>query len=360
MERVYRGRIERVSQRVAEAGVDALLVTHLANVLYLCGFSGSAAALLIEPDRLTLFTDGRYTLQSREEAPGVRVCICKGPLLAGVGERLRPRKRMRIGFEPARLSVAQMRALRQAAGAGIRWQGMENTVEELRSIKDATELAQIRQAARVGCEVFEEVLRLVRPGVSELELAGEIEYRMRQKGAQGAAFETIVASGPRTALPHARPMAKRLRKNELVVIDLGAILGDYCCDLTRTVYVGRAPSRVRRWHQAVREAQAAAREALRVGVAASEVHAAAKGVLRGFRLDRYFVHSTGHGLGLEVHELPRLARGEKRRIQAGNVVTLEPGVYVEGIGGIRVEDDVAVFTDGTEVLTPAPRKLLEL
>ena len=183
---------------------------------------------------------------------------------------------------------------------------------------------------------------------------------MRRKGASGEAFETIVASGPRSALPHARPTDKRVGKNELVVLDLGAILGQYCCDLTRTVYVGRAPARIRRWYQAVQQAQAAAREALRDGVAAAQVDAAARRILKRFRLNHRFVHSTGHGLGLEVHEEPRLARGQTKLVQAGNVVTVEPGVYVEGVGGIRIEDDVAVFPNGTEVLTSAPREFLEI
>ncbi len=349
-----------VRKRLAEAGADALLVTYLPNILYLCGFSGSAGALLVEPGSATLFTDGRYIVQSREETREARVRIMRDPLLTAVGQYLRKRGRARIAFEPARLSVAQKGELDRAAGAKVRWVGLANVVEELRAVKDAEELAQMRRAARLGSEVFADVLPLVRPGVQEVELAAEIEYRMRQKGASGAAFETIVASGARSALPHARPTQKPLRKNELVVLDLGAILGHYCCDLTRTVFVGRAPVRVRRWYEAVREAQAAAREALRAGVAAGAVDAAASRVLKRFRLERRFVHSTGHGLGLEVHEEPRLAKGQTKLIQVGNVVTLEPGVYVEGVGGIRIEDDVALLADHTEVLTSAPREFLEL
>ena len=360
MERWHRKRLALLRRRVISAGADALLVTHPPNIFYLSGFSGSAGAFLVEPGRVTLFTDGRYALQARREAPGVRVRISRGPLLAAVGELLREWGKAQVAFEPVRLSVAQDRELHRAAGTKIRWLTVGNAVEELRARKGPEELAQMRQAARLGCEVFAEVLPLVKPGVREWELAAEIEYRMRRKGASGAAFETIVAFGTRTALPHARPTGKRLRKNELVVLDLGAILGHYCCDLTRTVYVGRAPSRVRRWHQAVGEAQAAARDALRAGVAAGDVDAAARRVLKGFRLERHFVHSTGHGLGLEVHEEPRLASGQTRLIQAGNVVTLEPGIYVEGAGGIRIEDDVAVLANRTEVLTSAPREFLEL
>ncbi len=360
MEPLYRRRIHQIRQLLAEAGVDALLLTHLPNVFYLSGFSGGAGALLVKPGRVTLFTDGRYTTQAHEEARGARVRIIRRSLFVGVGEHLRKWRKARVAFEPARLSVAQHRELKRAAGAKIRWAILRNGVEGLRAVKDAQEVAQMRRAARLGCDVLEEILRILRPGVREVEVAAEIEYRLRQKGASGVAFPTIVASGVRAALPHAQPTAKRLRKNELVVLDLGAILAHYCCDLTRTVYLGRAPLRIRRWYEAVREAQAAAHDALRAGVAAADVDAAARRVLKGFRLERHFLHSTGHGLGLEVHEEPRLAKGQKRLIQAGNVVTLEPGVYVEGAGGIRIEDDVAVFPDRTEILTSAPREFLEL
>jgi len=183
---------------------------------------------------------------------------------------------------------------------------------------------------------------------------------MRRKGASGASFETIVASGPRTALPHARPTERRVGKNELVVLDLGAILRGYCSDMTRTVFVGRAPKRVRAWYGAVREAQAQAIHTLEAGAAAGAVDACVRRVLRRHRLERFFTHSTGHGLGLEVHEPPRLGRAEKTLLAAGNVVTVEPGVYVDGVGGIRIEDDVVVREGGAEVLTTAAKEFLEL
>ncbi len=360
MERVYPARVARLRQELARARLDALLITHPPNLYYLSGFSGDAGALLVEPDRMTLFTDGRFTVQAREEVPDARLCISRSSALVAAGESMPRREGLRVGLEAARMSVAGSAALRKAAGKRIRWQPLEDTVEKLREVKDATELAVMRQAARLASEVFEEVLQLVKPGARELDLAAEVEYRLRRKGASGASFETIVASGVRAALPHACPTDKLLQKNELVVFDLGAILRHYCSDLTRTVYLGRAPARIRRWYGAVAQAQAAGREALGAGVAAGRVDAAARAVLNRRGLGRYFVHSTGHGLGLEIHETPRLGRGEKQRIRAGNVITVEPGVYVEGVGGIRIEDDVAVFTDHTEVLTTATREFLEL
>jgi Xaa-Pro aminopeptidase len=233
-------------------------------------------------------------------------------------------------------------------------------VEGLRMRKDASELAQMRKAAVLAGEVIQEAIALLKPGIRELEVGAEIEYRMRKKGASRPAFETIVAFGARAALPHARPTAKRLRKNELVVLDLGVILGHYCSDITRTVFVGRAPSRIRTWFKGVLEAQSAAIATARNGAICGDVDAAARRVLTGYRIDRLFLHSTGHGLGLEVHEDPRVAVGQKKRLEPGNVITIEPGVYAEGIGGIRIEDDVAVHADRTEVLTRVPRDLIEI
>jgi Xaa-Pro aminopeptidase len=353
-------RRRKLEDRMGEAGVDRFLITHGPHVFYLCGFSGSAGALLLGGRDPTLFTDGRYTVQAREEAGGLAVRITRGRLLPAVGEALRRHSKLRVAFESARLTVAQRAQLGRAAGSRVRWVGVEGWVERLRAVKDEQEIAVLREAAKLASRVLSEIVGFVKPGVRELELAAEIDYRMRRRGASGPAFETIVASGPRAALPHARPSDKRLRRNELVVLDMGAILRHYCSDLTRTVHLGSAPTRVRRWYRAVLEAQAAARGCLCAGAQASAVDREARKVLRRFRLDRAFVHSTGHGVGLEIHEEPRLAREQTGRLEAGNVVTLEPGVYFEGIGGIRVEDDVLVLPHGAETLTTAPRELLEL
>src|SRR5207302_5055424 len=201
--------------------------------------------------------------------------------------------------------------------------------------KEAAELAQMRKAAMLAGEIMEFSIGLLKPGVRENEVGAEIEYQMRRRGASGPSFETIVAFGERSALPHARPTGKRLRKNELVVLDLGVILGHYCSDITRTVYVGRAPKRIRTWYQAVLEAQGAAIAAAKSGAACGDVDGAARQVLAGYRLDHLFVHSTGHGLGLEVHEDPRVAAGQKMRLEPGNVITIEPCVDSAGIGGIQ-------------------------
>ena len=340
--------------------LDALLATHAPDWFYLTGFTGDSGALIVSRRATTLITDGRFTTQAREETSGVNIALQKGAVFAGTGEFLAVSKIKNIGFEPSQVSVAQMAALKKAAGRGCRWIAAPGLAAGLRMRKDAQELAVMRRAASLADQVVEQAVTMLKPGVREFEIAAEVEYQMRKRGASGAAFETIVAFGERAALPHARPTAKRLKKNEFVVLDLGAILAHYCSDITRTFYFGKAPSRARQWYKAVQDAQVAAIAAVKNGVTCGDVDAAARQVLEGHGLGQYFVHSTGHGLGIEVHEDPRIARGQKKRLEPGNVVTIEPGIYMEGVGGIRIEDDVAVHADRIEVLTRFTRDLIEI
>src|SRR5580765_966323 len=356
----FNSRRMALRQLISKANLDALVITHPANWYYLAGFTGDAGLLIVGQGGTTLISDGRFTTQAQEEAPSIRFLEQKGNLMDSAGRLLGGKAGRRVGFDPSQVSVSQMRLLRKAAGARVQWISAPGLVEGLRVRKEPAELERMRQAAILAGDVLSGAVKLLKPGVTENDIAGEIEYQMRKGGASGAAFESIVAFGERSALPHARPTRKRLRKNELVVLDLGVILAHYCSDITRTVYVGRAPARVKTWYRAVLEAQGAAIATVKVGVRCGEVDAAARQVLAGYKLDRYFTHSTGHGLGLEVHENPRLARGQKARLKSGFVVTIEPGVYMAGVGGIRIEDDVAVHTGKTEVLTRIPRDLIEL
>jgi Xaa-Pro aminopeptidase len=340
--------------------LDCLVVTRAANWYYLTGFTGESGALVIGEAGATLLTDGRFTIQAQEETRGVKIEKQQGPLYKSLGEYLKRAEAGATGYDPGALTVADWKVLRKAAG--VKWRGVEvgGIVEGLRMRKDAGELAVMRRAAVLVGEVFESVLKLIKPGVRENEISAEIEYQMRKGGASGPSFETIVASGPRAARPHARPTGKRLRKNELVVLDLGVILGHYCSDMTRTVHLGRASQRVRGWYRAVQEAQEAGVAAVKAGVTCGDVDAAVWAVLKKHGLESWFVHSTGHGLGLEVHEEPRVAREQATRLAPGNVITIEPGVYVEGVGGIRIEDDVAVRAGGRELLTRVKRDLIEI
>jgi Xaa-Pro aminopeptidase len=354
-------RTDRLRLCFSGLGIDAILISHLPNIRYLCGFSGSAGLLLVEASQTTLFTDSRYTFQAAEEVRGAGVYIAKKGLLGAVGAYLKAgRERRSVGYAPGNMTAGQKQTLEAAVGRRVRWIGDGNAVEKLRSIKDGYEVVEMRAAAQLISDVFRGILKLVRPGVTELDLAAEIEYGIKKRGGSGPSFETIVASGPRSAWAHAHPTAKILRKSELVVLDQGAILRGYCSDMTRTVFLGRAPRRIRELYRGVLRAQEAAKAIIRPGAKAGDVDRAARSALRHLGLARYFTHSTGHGLGLEVHEMPRLGKGDQTILQDGMVVTVEPGVYLEGVGGIRIEDDVLVTAQGAVDLTTAPREFLEL
>jgi Xaa-Pro aminopeptidase len=349
-----------LNRALATRKLEALVVAHPPDWYYLTGFTGEAGAVVVTSGHTALITDGRFMTQGKEETRGVRMIQHKVPLFQAVGEHLKGLGVRKVGFAPELVSMAQHTAMRKAAGPRCVLKAASGLCMALRAKKEPQELAQMRKAAILASDVVEHAIRLLKPGVRELEVAAEIEYQMRKRGASGPAFESIVAFGERAALPHARPTSKQLRKNELVVLDLGAILAHYCSDITRTVFVGTAPKRVKEWYKAVLEAQTAAIAAVRSGASCEEVDAAARTTLAGYKLDKHFVHSTGHGLGLEVHEDPRVARGQKARLEPGTVITIEPGIYVAGVGGIRIEDDVAVHEDRSEILTRAQRDFIEL
>lgn len=353
-------RLFLLQREIESARLDAFVIAHPPNIFYLSGFTGSAGILVATNAGAVLFTDARYAVQAKEEVCSARVQIVRGSLIGAAGQYLYKRRARRIAYESRRVTVEQKCCLGKILGSRVRWRPWNGKIEAARAIKDIHELELMREAANIACSSWEEILPLVKTGVLETELAAEVEFRMRCKGASGPAFDTIIASGPRGALPHAHASTRAIGKNELVVFDLGAILRGYSSDLTRTVFVGRAPADIRRWYSAVLEAQHAARNILRPGISAQDVDSAARKVLQRAGLGKHFIHSTGHGLGLEVHEIPKLAWGEKWVLQPGAVVTLEPGVYVEGRGGIRIEDDALVTQDGAQYLTEANRELIEL
>ncbi|MBZ5545226.1 MAG: Xaa-Pro peptidase family protein [Acidobacteriia bacterium] len=345
----------RLRARLEEKKLPFLLVSSPVNIFYLTGFRGSAgAAAFGAAGEASLWVDPRYTLQAREEARGVTIVEAKRGLLKTAGEWLAKRLPRVTGFEETHLTCAAAQDLKTQCPK-ISFKNAGGLIEELRCIKDEEEIEYIRQAARATAQALEDVRPLLRPGTRERDLAAEIEYRMRRRGAEGAAFETIVASGARGAWPHARASSKLLKKSELVILDLGAILCGYAADMTRTVHLGKPRARLRRLYAAVQDAQERALAVVREGVRAGDVDRAARGALGRHGLARYFTHSTGHGVGLEIHERPRLGRGETQRLEAGCVITVEPGVYLEGLGGIRIEDTVLVGSDGPEVLTTASK-----
>lgn len=342
-------------ERLKARDLPFLVATKPANIFYLTGFRGSAGVAIFGPSDALLLVDPRYTIQAKEQSCGVEVREETAGLFRAAGLALQKRRARRIVFEDAHLTVEEFERLRHAGPRGARWKPQGGLIEDLRVVKDDFEIGRIRAACRVTAEAFEEVLPQVKPGVTEQDLATELDFRMRRKGAEGSAFETIVASGPRGALPHARPSAKALAAGELVIFDLGAILGGYAADMTRTIHLGVPGKRARTLYQGVLEAQEKAVQSLRANVEAGRPDAVARRALAARKLGKFFTHSTGHGVGVEIHEKPRLGKGEQTPIPAGSIVTVEPGVYIQGFGGVRVEDTVLVGPAGTEILTLAAK-----
>ena len=357
-------RLAALSQALATTHLDFLLVSHVPNIRYLCGFTGSAALLLVSPNAATLFTDGRYTAQAKAEVDGARVVICRKPLFTAVSEWLKSHRKPGRGYtvavEPEHITLAARNRIAALLDSKTRVKPAPPLIERARMIKDADEIAALRRAVLLGSALFDSALETIRPGVKETEVAARMEFKARQSGSEGMSFETIIASGQRSALPHGRASAAAIPANAFVVCDFGVILNGYCSDMTRTVYVGRPPEQARDFYQAVREAQQAALEAVRPGVAVGEVDRAARKLLKKAGLGRYFTHSTGHGVGIEIHEPPRIATGEGEVLQAGMVITIEPGAYVPGRWGVRIEDMVVVTEQGVEVLTLTTKDLVSV
>ena len=352
-------------RRITRAGLSGLLVTHLPDVRYLCGFTGSSAALVVTRRSTRLFTDGRYKVQAAQEVKAAEVEIVAGASTVAAVQWLASQSGVEFaGFDPVWTSVADLARWKQALPARLRKSLLTPIaapfVETQRLVKDEDELRIMTEAALVGCRLFDHMLGFLRPGLREFEVAAELEYQARLQGAQGMSFETIVASGARSALPHGKATSARLPRRGFLTLDFGIIHDGYCSDMTRTVYFGAPKPKERNTYLAVLEAQEAAVAAVSAGVSCGDVDEAARSVLRKAGLGEAFSHSTGHGVGLDIHEAPRLGAGQSTRLQAGMVVTIEPGVYLAGEFGIRIEDMVAVTRDGGQVLTPAPKALIEL
>ena len=314
-----------------------------------------------------LFTDGRYTEQARRQVKGASVRVNALPPIAhaarATGSGLkRSRGVVRIAIERDYMTLALQARLnseleQDISRSRLRLSETTGLVERLRITKDQEELDHIRNAVILSSSIFPDVLKTIKTQATENAVAAELEYLARRSGAEKMSFDTIVAAGIRSALPHARPSREKISRG-FVVLDYGVILGGYCSDMTRTVWVGRVDRAMRDLYSAVLEAQLAGIAAVRPGVKAQDVDAAARNVLRKHKLDKYFTHSLGHGVGIEIHESPRLARGETQTLEAGMVVTIEPGAYVPGKGGVRIEDMVLVTKTGCEVLTPTSKELV--
>jgi len=368
----------RVRAALGREGLDALVVFHLPNIRYLTGFAGSTAVAILARDEVVLITDGRYVTEVETRVlpgcPGLKLVKVDPTYDATLSAFLRGCDRPRVGFESAHLTVKRFDALTAAlrdtpsrrAAALI---PAERLVEASRVRKDAAELETFRRAGALISDVAREVLGGVRAGQREWEVAADIDDRIRRGGFERPAFDTIVASGPNGALPHARPGERRLETGDLVVLDFGGVYDGYCVDITRTVSVGSPGTEARRVYDAVAAAQMAAVQVVKPAAAVTDVDEAARAVLEAHGLGPSFSHATGHGLGLEIHEEPRIGprradipgvppAGRDDRLEPGVVFTVEPGAYLPGFGGVRIEDDVVVTETGVEWLTDVPRELL--
>ncbi|HEU4632327.1 MAG TPA: aminopeptidase P family protein [Gemmatimonadaceae bacterium] len=354
-------RLAALSAALDQAHLDALLVTGLANVRYLTGFSGTSALLLVTPRESLFVTDFRYATQAAEEVGALaRVSVQAQSLWAGLWQLLADLPAVRVvGFESAQLLHRDFQRLLEA-GARWQWRPTTDLVERLRERKDASEVAAIRRAGRAATDALEQLLPRLRPGLTELEVAGMLEHALRDAGSEGFPFPSIVASGPRSALPHARSSARVIERGDFLLLDFGAVVDGYCSDVTRTVVVGPASPRQRELHGVVRAALELAAARVRAGMTGRDADALARDYIERHDLGERFQHSLGHGLGLEVHEAPRLARQADGVLPEGAVVTIEPGVYEPGWGGVRIEDDVHLAASGPDVLTHFTRDLLEL
>ena len=347
------GRIARLRARLADDGIDAAVITAAANVLWLTGFGGSNGTLVVTGDGAVLVTDSRYAEQAPEqlEAAGcdAEVVIAGDPVSVGVK---RFGSAAAVGLEEA---VAWGEQRRWAAATTAELTPMAEVVEELRAVKDPAELARIEAAAAVADEALAEIRPRLRAGVSEIEIQRGIDDAIRARGAAGPAYDTIVASGPNSARPHARPTGRELAPGDLLIIDAGAAVDGYRSDMTRTFVVGEPSAEAADMIELVTRAQAAGVAAVRPDAEAGAVDAACRSVIDEAGMGDAFVHGTGHGVGLDIHELPRVRSGSTAILRPGHVLTVEPGVYVEGRGGVRVEDSVVVTEDGCRSLTRHPK-----
>ena len=357
-------RLAALRHSIAASNLDALLVSSLPNIRYLCGFSGSSALLVVTHDDALLLTDFRYSIQANAEAGGTaRVVIDPTSLWSRLWAELPAMGDVdSIAFESAHLAHADFQRLVDPPHGGSRWRWRPavNLVETLRERKDEGEIANIREAARIAELALQHTILRVRPGMTELAICGILEGELRACGSESHPFETIVASGERAALPHARSTSRAIAPGELLLIDFGAECNGYCSDITRTFVVGKATADQREIHDVVREANATASGAIRAGMRGMDADALARGYIQRRGWGEQFGHSLGHGIGLEVHEAPRLSKAADSPLPAGAVVTIEPGIYRPGWGGIRMEDDVLLTADGAEVITGFPRDLIEL
>lgn len=358
MTSIYHKRIQQLRCMLEEQHLQSLLVAKPENVLYISGFSGGEGLLLLTQDEAYLFADSRYQEQARQEAPLFEFILVKKYFTTALAEVTEGQDIKVMAFEKDYLTYQQWEQLQNSYRGKLH--PVKGLIEKLRLVKDESEIALLKEAGAITASAFRYILGEIHPGQTEQEIAGMLEFYMRRQGGGLPAFETIVASGERGALPHGMATAKKVQRREFITMDLGATYKEYAGDMTRTICLGTVSDRQREIYELVREAQERGINAVRAGVCAKEVDAVVRQFFGESGYGEYFMHSLGHGVGLVVHEAPRLAPGQDTVLEPGMVVTIEPGLYIPGWGGVRIEDTVLVKEDGCEILTPVTKNLIVL
>lgn len=354
---IFSDRINRLRKKILSKGLDSFFIIRPENRYYLTGFTGTSGAVLLTESQIYLVTDFRYDEQAKAQSPHCKIVIAPDTVPDALGRLSGELGLRHLGCEGDYITYQQFAALQEKL-EDCPIMPLSGFVEDLRAVKDALEIKNISEAVSLSDRAFQHILPFIAEGAAERDIALEIEFFMRREGAEGLAFQIIVASGGRASMPHGTASEKLLSAGDLVIMDFGAVLAGYCSDITRTVSVGRADKKMEDIYGIVLEAQMAGLMAVREGVPASEVDRAARGVIDGYGYADNFGHSTGHGLGLQIHEDPRLSSRDDTILKKGMVVTIEPGIYLPGWGGVRIEDTVVVEENGCRVLTSSPKDRL--
>ena len=355
----YKRRIAALREELVKLHLDAFISSHLPTVRYLCGFSGSNSLLIVQHDSVLFLTDFRYEEQIQTEVTADKKIIGRGNLVEFAVKKKLFSPLEKIGYEQDHCTITNFTSYQKFIGAK-KLTATENIVENLRAIKEEKEIVLIRKAVEISDNVFQKLLGIIKPGISENEISAEISYLHKKLGAEGDAFDTIVASGERGALPHGRATSKKILFGEFVTLDFGCIYNGYHSDMTRTIAVGKVSSEMKKVYGIVFEAQRRACDAVRIGLKAKKLDFIARDVISKKGFGKYFGHSLGHGVGLEIHEAPKVSAQSVDTILEKQVITIEPGIYLPKKFGVRIEDSVAVRNGGGEILTSSPKELIIL
>ncbi|MPQ24675.1 M24 family metallopeptidase [Bacillus paralicheniformis] len=352
-------KLNKLRELFGGLGIDGILVTSSVNLRYITGFTGSSGLAVISGDKAVFITDFRYTEQAKDQIKGFDIVQHIGGIVQKAAEVIKEMGINKIGFEQDKMTYGTYAAYKEQLGAA-ELVPVSQSVEKLRLIKSSEEIKILKEAAKIADDAFSHILTVIKPGITEIEVANELEFYMRSQGADHSSFDMIVASGVRSSLPHGVASGKAIEKGDLVTLDFGAYYKGYCSDITRTVAVGEPDDELKRIYQTVFEAQAIGMRSIKPGITGKQADAYTRDYISSQGYGEYFGHSTGHGLGMEVHESPALSVRSDQMLEKGMVVTVEPGIYIPGKGGVRIEDDIVLTEEGNESLTHSAKELIIL